>query len=144
MKSSPFNWYCLAPLQFMCLPCSAERIPITVMRVADVLAPNRKVPKIITIYNRVLLGSLPITSNTNLWYLFVVNQNELLNKQAEYRWYKTAWCSPDATAMILTITLLQWRIISDIIPQITWKSTVCSTTSVRLTTTCWSMLMETN
>ena len=48
----------------MCLPCSAERLPIAVMMVADVLAPHGKVSKITIIYNRVLLGSLHIASNT--------------------------------------------------------------------------------
>ena len=59
----------LCLLQLMCLTCSVERMPITVMMVADVLASHRKLSKITTICNRIL----HIASYTNLWY-FCISQ----------------------------------------------------------------------
>ena len=57
-----------------------------------------------TIHNWVMLGSPHIASYADLWQFFVVNPNKQLNKQSNCRWFKTPWCSPGVTVLLLTVT----------------------------------------
>ena len=51
-------------------------------------------------------GHLAKGSNAELWYLFAVRLNNLLNIQSTCRWLETPWRSDDVTTIIVIYILL--------------------------------------